>query len=309
MNELNTLRVLREDVAEPSPDHLAPALGKLDQAMRAPTRRRRAPRARLVLAGAAGATALTLIGGNAAMAAESAEAVSALHAIADETINFTDPAPGQYLLSRTHADWLIETAQADGTVDRRMNEQILEVYMPSDPNAEWVLYRDWNAQDAATGDDETLRAPDGDFYGGNPSIAADLADIPHTSGSETLAYFDAQYNGGNKSRDEDNFDRITSVLRSGLVPAQLRAALFEALALIPGVTSTADVANFDGKKGIAIGRTEVLRGGERKEIIVDPDTGLVIGERDLFTIAAFGFGVNEVIGHTAIETSVVDTAP
>lgn len=306
MNELTMLRTLREDVSEPTSDQLAPAFTKLTHAIQAP-KRRRGPRARWILAGAAGAAVLTLVGGNAAMAAESAEAASALRALANETINFTDPASGQYLLSRTHADWLIESTQAGGTTDRQMNEQIIEVYMPTDPDAPWVMYRDWRAN--VPGDEETLRAADGNFYGDYPSPVADLSDIPTNSGAEALAYFDAQYTGGNKSRDEDNFDRITDVLATGLVPADLRAALFEALALIPGVSSTADVENYDGKLGIAIGRTEFLRGGQRQEIIVDPATGLVIGERDLYTVAVFGFGVNEVVGHTAIETTVAETAP
>lgn len=59
----------------------------------------------------------------------------------------------------------------------------------------------------------------------------------------------------------------------------------------------------------AIGPTEMLRGGQRAEIIVDPATGLVIGERQLSTMAVFGFGVDEVLSLTAIETSVAPTAP
>lgn len=53
----------------------------------------------------------------------------------------------------------------------------------------------------------------------------------------------------------------------------------------------------------------MLRGGQRAEIIVDPATGLVIGERQLSTMAVFGFGVDEVLSLTAIETSVAPTAP
>ncbi|RGE23245.1 hypothetical protein [Leucobacter sp. wl10] len=61
--------------------------------------------------------------------------------------------------------------------------------------------------------------------------------------------------------------------------------------------------------GVAFGRTEALRGGERTEIIVSPDTGLVIGERALADVNVFGFGPEEVVSSTAIETTVVDAAP
>lgn len=121
-------------------------------------------------------------------------------------------------------------------------------------------------------------------------------------------YFNGQYRGGSASRDEDNFVRITDLLRLGLVAADLRAGLYEALALIPGVTA-GEQTNFDGKVGIAIGRAEPLRAGQKAGMIIDPDTGLVIGERTIMTVAAFGFGSNDVVGHTAIDYRIVDEAP
>lgn len=302
MDELATLQTLRDDVTEPTRDQLAPAFGRLNRAMSAPSRRR-AIRARWVLGGVAGAAALTLVTGNVAMAAETAQTASLLQTIAGETVTFTDPPTGQYMHARTHADWLIQTTNTDGSATNVMSEQTIDVYMPANGSTEWALHRTWE-----DGDTETLRAVDGIFYD-TPWVPVDVHEIPTDSGEAALAFFDAQYTGGNTSRDEDNFDRITDVLATGLAPAKARAAMFAALALIPGVTSTANVANFDGEKGIAIGRTEALRGGERQEIIVDPDTGLVIGERDMFTVAAFGFGVNEVIGLTAVATSTTDTTP
>lgn len=312
MNELTTLQTLRDEVAEPTADQLAPAFQKLERRMQPAKRRRRALRARWAIVGVAGVTAFTLIGGNAAMAAGSARAASELERIAGITVNFSDPtlAPGQYLLAHTHANWRMESLDATGKTMSSMNEQIMDVYVPSDPNDDWVLYRDWGKQRAGTNDGhvETLRGKNGKFYS-DPWVSVDLAAIPRGTGAEALAYFKATDNGGSASRDENNFVRITDILRSGLIPADLRAALFEALALIPGVTSTDNVANLDGKKGVAIGRTEALRGGERQEVIIDPNSGLVIGERTIMTVAAFGFGLNEVVGLTAVETRVVDTAP
>jgi len=313
MNEFTLLQTLREDVAEPTPERLAPAYEKLSRAMHdAPRHRRRMPRARWVLAGIAGATALTLVSGNAAMAIGSAHAASVLQAIAGETVKFSDPVPGpgEYLLAHTRANWMTTELTEGGDVAHSMNVQVIDIYKPSDPNADWVLYRDRGNQPGSTSQDseETIRAKDGAFYGG-PWLTTDLAGIPLGSGTEVLAYFDGQYIGGSASRDEDNFGRIIDVLRWGLVPADVRAALFEALALIPGVTSTDNVANFDGKTGIAIGRTEALRGGLRQEIIIDPETGMVIGERQITTFAVFGFGFNQEIGLTTVETSVARSAP
>ncbi|MDQ0822679.1 hypothetical protein QFZ79_000418 [Arthrobacter sp. V4I6] len=39
------------------------------------------------------------------------------------------------------------------------------------------------------------------------------------------------------------------------------------------------------------------------------EVGLIIGERGVMTYAALGFGVNEVIGHTAIDYRIVNSAP
>lgn len=75
------------------------------------------------------------------------------------------------------------------------------------------------------------------------------------------------------------------------------------------MTTSENQKNFDGRTGTAIGRTEVLRGGEREEIIFDPNTGLVIGERTVLMIGAFGFGINEVTGEAAIDYQIVDSVP
>jgi hypothetical protein len=309
MNEFSTLRTLREEVPTPTTEELEPAFARLETAMNRHGRRAHVPRSRWVLATAAGAVLLSAVAGNVTLTARSAAAASVLHAAADG-VQLADPAlaPGQYLLSHTHANWIVSGTDSNGNEISRHNKQIIDVYVPADPSAEWVLYRDWGNLPANSGDNtETMTAPDGAFYG-DPWLPQNVDAIP-TGGAAALAYFDAQYSGGSASRDEDNFVRIVGLLRTGLVPAAVRATLFDALALIPGVTSTVNVKNLDGTPGVAIGRTELLRAGIRQEIIIDPDSGLIIGERTVSTFALFGFGLNEVVSLTAIDTSVVDVAP
>lgn len=93
------------------------------------------------------------------------------------------------------------------------------------------------------------------------------------------------------------------------MPAESRAVLYEALTMVPGITITENQKTFDGRSGTAIGRTEALRMSEREEIIVDPVSGLVIGKRDVMTVAAFGFGINDGLGHTVVSYEIVDSAP
>lgn len=318
MDELTLLRNTRDDTREPSPSALtagrAALLGRIADdgttAAKAHQRKKRRWMPRLTWAAAGVAAAMTgvLVVGNVTMSAQSAYASDVLRTAATQTIQYADLVAGsdQYLRSRTHARW--------GVCDEtgcEPNDQILDVYMPADPEAEWVLYRDWgNMPGVLTGESiETTRAVDGHFYDPVYSwVNVDYADIP-LNGAAAYEWIDAQYNGGSASRDEDNFVRITDILRSGLVPAPQRAALLDALSRIPGVTATDNVANLDGVTGIAIGRNEMLRAGERQEVIIDPDTGLVIGERAMSGATIFGWGPNQEMSLTAIETTVVDTAP
>lgn len=272
-----------------------------------------APRHRVgrrILLTAATAVVGALVVGQISVTAQSAHAAGVLRAAAKQTMTFVDPVakPGQYLLVHTHANWSVTGVDTSGKISTRMNAQTIDVYVPGNRDEEWVLDRDWGDAPAPM-DDAVIRAKDGHFYGGpwTPLSAEQLDALPR-DGQGLYDHFNAQYQGGSASRDEDNFVRITDLLRLGLVPADLRAGLYEAMALIPGVAAS-EQANFDGKVGIAIGRTEPLRAGQRDEMIIDPDTGLVIGERSIMTYAAFGFGSNEVVGHTAIDYRIVDDAP
>ena len=318
MDELTLLRNTRDDTREPSTDALTAGRAALlariaDEGSATLTAQQRKVRRwvpRLTWAAAGSAAALTgvLVVGNVTLNAESAYASDLLRTAATQTIHYADLVPGsdQYLRSRTHARW--------GVCDGRgcePNDQILDVYMPADPEAEWVLYRDWgNMAGVLTGESiETTRSVGGHFY--DPVYAwvnVDYADIP-LDGAAAYDWIDAQYSGGSASRDEDNFVRISDILRSGLVPAPQRAALLDALSRIPGVSATDNVANLDGVTGVAIGRNEPLRAGERQEIIIDQNTGLVIGERAMNGATIFGWGANQETSLTAIETTIVDTAP
>jgi hypothetical protein len=318
MDELTLLRSTRDDTREPSPRALAAGraalMGRIADEVTASApvpagrQKRWLPRLTWATAGVAAAMTGVLVVGNVTMSAQSAYASDVLRTAAAETINYAELVPGsnQYLRSRTHARW--GSCSATGC---EPNEQILDVYMPANPEIEWVLYRDWGDMPGVlTGESiETTRALGGRFYDPEYSwVNVDYADIP-LDGADAYKWIDGQYSGGSMSRDEDNYVRIADILRSGLVPAPQRAALLDALSRIPGVTATDDVANLDGVSGVAIGRDEPLRAGDRQEIIIDPDTGLVIGERMLAGATIFGWGPKAEMTLTAIETTVVDTAP
>lgn len=114
--------------------------------------------------------------------------------------------------------------------------------------------------------------------------------------------------GQGSSPDGQALVWIADTLRGGTVPAEYRAAMYQAAALIPGVTITDEQATLNGTTGIAIGRDET-NNGMRDEIIIDPATGQFIGER---RVALEGYGAvaaGTTVGWTAVTTEIVDAAP
>ncbi|TDX04002.1 CU044_5270 family protein [Kribbella sp. VKM Ac-2566] len=76
--------------------------------------------------------------------------------------------------------------------------------------------------------------------------------------------------------DQRALSRIGVVLNSGIAPADLRAALYQAAAKIPGIQLLDDVVALDGRHGRAIGLTY---NGYRQDIIISPSNGQSIGSR------------------------------
>jgi len=98
---------------------------------------------------------------------------------------------------------------------------------------------------------------------------------------------------------------VTPVLTSGLAPADIRAALFRALAKEPQVRIVGGVTQVDGKTAIA------LRMGYAQELLFDQKTGQYIGHqsRDADFPAIPGVGPDDPTSITTVTTDVVDAAP
>ncbi|MDR7304641.1 CU044_5270 family protein [Haloactinomyces albus] len=110
-----------------------------------------------------------------------------------------------------------------------------------------------------------------------------LASLPH----EPQALLDALATGHgesavvfNDSRADTQFRRLSGVLTSGLVPSELRAALYRAALKIPGVTVTEETTTFNGQPGIAVGRVSST-GHIRQEIIFNKSDYQYIGQRQV----------------------------
>lgn len=104
--------------------------------------------------------------------------------------------------------------------------------------------------------------------------------------------------------EEDMFSAATQALMSGMLPPDVRAALYQVMADIPGVRLTDDAADLAGRKGVAFTLGSDDR--YRQEIILDPKTGEFIGERDVLTKEFRGLEPGTVVAYTAMRTAVVD---
>lgn len=266
--------------------------------------------------------------------ASTAEAAEVLNQAAEMAIRTSDPVigPGQYLKIDSTNLWMTSSSAhnppdgvgAHGEVDW-LDTETMSMYVPADRDQEWVWERSGRipttffsdeAKEVALslkeemGDTSALlRGKDGAFYDSVSSFPdeKELASYSRDPRELLNGIYKTTFNKG-QSIDGEALVYIADLLGTGIVPADLRAALYKAAALIPGVTVTDNQATLDGQTGVAIGRDEGVS-DMRQEIIVDPATGQLIGERRVLTKAFNSIPAGTVVGWTTIRTSVVDAAP
>ncbi|MDG4781397.1 CU044_5270 family protein [Micromonospora sp. WMMD961] len=111
--------------------------------------------------------------------------------------------------------------------------------------------------------------------------------------------------GRGNSRDGAAFTAIGDILRESLVPPQTSAALYRAAAKIPGVEMVRGVTDAAGRRGIAVGHTELDR---RDEWIFDERTYEYLGERSYLVADTPDGPAGTVLGTTAVlQRAVVST--
>lgn len=240
-------------------------------------------------------------------------------------------APTQYRYVGTHAWWL--ASFCPGTKQYAyLGENILRQWVPADPQREWLLDRQVTGRRVwLSGSPEQAlaegiavpdgwpagrwRAPYGDYYtssGRKPTPRNGSWQQPTT---EFLAGLPREPRALYSRLDADSprdrpgyvgaFVYARDALRTGLVPASIRAALYQALLLVPGMMLVDNAANADGQPGIAL----VMDGGVyRIETLIDPATGQFIGERETLTSdnLDLNLAAGTVIVSTAVTTAVVD---
>ena len=92
-----------------------------------------------------------------------------------------------------------------------------------------------------------------------------------------------QHSTGSNPPDQQAFITAGDLIRDNYLRPAALAAVFRAVAKIPGVTVVHGAVTADGRRGIAVQR---IFGGRSQQLIFDPATHVFIGEREV-TIGPF----------------------
>lgn len=332
------IRGLRENEAHVDLEHLEVARHVLDIEMGRSTRAR-TPRRRnamkvglglglggLGVAGVGTFAVLSIVAGSvvappAAPSAAAAEVLQEASAAALNHVSATDAAlaPGQYLrvvttLDQVASDGFAEDrAPTSGAFQRRV---VSVLYVPADRADDWILETRPEEILGVYGPegDEFLQKVRGEPSTVEPSVTAYPAGI-RTYGDEQqpfdmhrddydemprdpaqlLAWFEDRTPGGYAAME------ILNALYQNLPPADVRAALLGAFALIPGITLT----NEEGD----LATIEWSRSESRQQFVVNTRTGMLVSiidpQRHPSDIVPEGMPD----GVQTFEMSVVDSAP
>lgn len=247
--------------------------------------------------------------------------------------------PGQFRYIRR--DTLVEQSQSDlqpaGSTAPApgfsvQKNQVIEDWIPADYTQEWMEKRTIVGQPTWLGgsmpqseapklvqipyQSGTFTGKCGDFFPnsqdkqtcGDPTDWSQPAFYTHLprdpAGLLAFLHQEASPKGGSP---ETMFAEGLQIMDSGVMPADLLAPWYRALAMIPGVQVLDKQANLHGQVGVALGLDDD-NGAQFQELIVDPNTGEFIGEREVAGPHPYDSWIKPgtVVGDSAVSTAVVD---
>ena len=237
--------------------------------------------------------------------------------------------PGQYRYVLTRA-WWTGHLQRSGHDFSCLAENIIQVWVPADERDEWLLDRRqtgrriWlkgSAEQLARAGGGPLgswptgrwQAPYGDFFaaesGEQPGPMEECWQLPNSHFLAALPR-DPQvlYERLRADSPDDRpgytgpFVYAADALRTGRVPADLRAALYRALLRLPGI-EIGEADDQDGRQHICLAVDDGVR---RNEIFVSSADGQFAGERAALTRDVRGLTAGTVTTDTAVRVAIVD---
>ncbi len=142
------------------------------------------------------------------------------------------------------------------------------------------------------------------ILGSDRQHPAYLPGLP-TSADAMLGYLYRNSQGGNPP-DQQAFITAGDLIRASYLRPAALAAVFEAVARIPGVVVVHGAATVNGTRGIAVQR---IFQGISSQLIFDPRTYAFVGERQVVVRGLQGIKVGTVMDATTVRTvTIVDHA-
>jgi hypothetical protein len=282
MNELELIREVGSEV--PYPD--AATTARARAAVLPPPRRRARRRWPFALAASATAAAAAL----AVVLLQSGSPDSAAAAVLERTARTAadqpataPPRPGQFVYTKSRS--LNETTSVThGQAINTLADQTREAWIGTDgsgrlretsSNSRFMSARDRQAWIAAGRPDLGGEYhSDGQFKRGGLYFF-DLSKLPTDADSLKETIEERKVEGGPPG-DAETFTIVGDMLRETYASPPLRAALYRVAAGLPGVELIGDVKDEDGRTGTAVGYT---KDGTRNDLIFDPTTSALLGER------------------------------
>lgn len=250
----------------------------------------------------------------------------------------SEPGPGEYRYIRTHAQRAQYLGTADGRTLVPLGETITELWVPTDPTDEWMMRQRlvgeprWISGSAKEAEeagidvdelwpegkwsapcgrfDEALDHPVGPDGLGCGKGSWELPTQRWIDGlprdpEKLLERLRADGGGDVKSQDPSALAvEAGPALESGMLPADVRKALFEAIALMPDIEIVERDVDLGGRTGTALGMQADYN---QYDIIVDRDSGDYLGERSVRVTEGSGSTKpGTVTSYSAVSTAVVD---
>jgi len=138
-------------------------------------------------------------------------------------------------------------------------------------------------------------AQGGTSYGRCRPVPADLRHLPTTE--PAMRRYLYHHLAGQNPPDQQAFITAGDLIRDNYIRPGALAAIFKAVAHIPGVTVVHGAVSADGRRGIAVQR---IYHGVSDQLIFDPQTYAVIGEREVVVGPGTGIKVGTIFDLTTI---------
>jgi hypothetical protein len=303
MDELDLLRAFRADLPPAPPQARAAARARLATSPRRPRRARRAMLATAAAVATAGATVAIVSGldeGQVAPApATASEALRQVATVAEQRSGPGVPRDDQFFYVASEGTELVTAAPTSDPADSYsyLYTKRREIWLSVDRGGllrdsqvgppRWLSPRDernWIAagrQDAGgrIGRDETPMGAIHEYYIGDEKFTTAQLLAYDPTPQELFDRLRSRVGDRGQSPDGEVFVEIADALRDAPQTSRLRATLYRALALVPGVQLLGNVRDRLGREAVGVAFTEHT--GLRQELLFDPHTAEVLNERQV----------------------------